>query len=119
MFAGLWDDDVLWDLPARERRQVSRAMMLGRPLPPRLARAAAEHAHHLQTQSWYGWLTLAFGLLFGVLAALGAGGHVMAWWMPVGWALIGVCWLGVSAVWFRAVARAKRAVRDGRWPERY
>ena len=114
----LWDDDVLWELPVKERKQVSSAMVWGRPLPPRLARVAVQHAPALQAQAWYGWMLIALGLLFGLFAALttGSGG----WLIQVAAVLVAVAglgWLLIGAIWLRAVTRARRAARTGRWPE--
>ena len=60
----LWDDDVLWELPVQDREQVKKAMMWGRPLPPRLAHAAVQYAPKLQKGIWRGWLFLGIGVAF-------------------------------------------------------
>lgn len=110
----LWDDDVLWELPAEERKRVKRAMMWGRPLPPRLARVAVQHASMMQTQAWYGRYLVTLGVVF-------AGLTVLAIWFA-GWAgafaaLAAAAQLLNGVLWLRAVARARRAVREERWPE--
>lgn len=116
----LWDDDELWDLPAKERKRVQNAMTWGRPLPPELAQVAVKHAPVLESQAWYGWLliglSLMFGLVEGLLAARSEG-----WLLHVAGALLavaGVLWLLAGGIWLRAVSWARRAVRTGYWPER-
>ena len=115
----LWDDDALWELPVKERRRVKSAMMWGRPLRPRLARAAVQHAPMMQTQAWYGYWLIVVGLLFTVPAGLTAGSSgplikVVAIVLGVD----AVRWFVLGAGWLRAVARARRAARTGQWPER-
>ncbi len=110
----LWDDDVLWELPAEDRKRVKRAMMWGRPLPPRLARVAEQHAPMLQTQAWYGRYLVTLSVVFAGLA-------VLATWsvgVPGAFvALAAAAQLFNGVLWLRAVARARRVVREGRWPE--
>lgn len=111
----LWDDDVLWELPVKERKRVKSAMTWGRPLPPALARAALQHAPMMQTQAWYGRCLVTLGVVF-------AGLTVLATW-STGWvgafaAFPAAAQLLIGVLWLRAVARARRAVREGHWPER-
>jgi hypothetical protein len=111
----LWDDDVLWELPVKERKRVKNAMTWGRPLPPALARAAVQHAPMLQTQAWYGRYLVTLSVVFAGLA-------VLATW-SIGWpgafvAFAAAAQLLNGVLWLRAVARARRVVREGRWPER-
>ncbi|HEX4256825.1 MAG TPA: hypothetical protein VH089_17160 [Streptosporangiaceae bacterium] len=119
MDTDLLDDDVLWELPAEERKRVKSAMMWGRPLPPRLARVAVQHAPMMQTQAWYGYWLLVVSLILGLSCALTAGlpaGVVSVVGIPL--AVVAVLWLLLGVGWLRAVARARRAARDGYWPER-
>ena len=114
----LWDDDVLWELPVQDRKQVKKAMMWGRPLPPRLAGVAVQHAPMMGTQAWYGYGLLVVALIFGLSTALTAG--LAAGVTPVVGIFLAVdtvLWLLLGASWLRAVARARRAARTGRWPE--
>jgi hypothetical protein len=111
----LWDDDVLWELPVKERKRVKNAMTWGRPLPPRLARVAVEHAPMLAAQAWYGYWMITLGLVFGLIAAL------FVWaigWMGAATAVTAMLWLLLGAGWLRAVAQARRAARTGQWPVR-
>ncbi len=95
-----------------------QAMVFGRPLPPRLARAAVEYAPTLRRQAWLGYLLLATGLLYVAGATLEIVKRGSPWWDWASYEVLGVVWLIVSVVWFRAMRRAGRAVRDGYWPER-
>jgi hypothetical protein len=92
-------------------------MMWGRPLPPRLARAAVEYAPELQRQAWAGYLSAGLAVLYVLLGVVGIV-HRVDWWMPVAWMLLGVAWLLLGLRWLRAARRAGRAVREGHWPER-
>ena len=116
----LWDDDELWDLPVKERKRVRNAMTWGRPLPPELARVAVKHAPVLQGQAWYGWLLIGLSLLFGLIEGLLVTGS-KGWLLHVAGILLavaGVLWLLAGVIWLRAVARCRRVVREGHWPER-
>ena len=115
----LWDDDVLWELPVKQRKQVQKAMMWGRPLPPRLARVAVQHAPALQGQAWYGWLLIGLSLMFaGVAAATAGPGGELIHVADGLLAVAGLAWLFLGVSWLRAVARARRAARTRYWPER-
>lgn len=59
----------LSELSKRENRRMRRAMMRGRPLPPRLARAAVQYAPTLQHQAWVGYLLLVPGVLSALVGA--------------------------------------------------
>ncbi len=113
----LWDDDALWELPVKERKRVKKAMMWGRPLPPRLARVAVQHAPMMGTQAWYGYWMIALGMIFGLSTALTAGlaAGVLSV-VGIVLAVDTVLWLLLGASWLRAVARARRAARTGQWP---
>jgi hypothetical protein len=111
------DDGPLSELSRRERWRMQRAMMWGRPLPPRLARAAVQYAPKLQRQSWRGWLLLL--ALFFAVPGVGLGSTPgVSWWVPVGYAIVAVGWLLQAGQWLWAARRAGRAVREGHWPER-
>jgi predicted lipid-binding transport protein (Tim44 family) len=115
----LWDDDVLWELPVNERKQVKNAMTWRRPLPPRLARVAVQHAPMMQTQAWYGYRMMVLGLVIGLLGSLITGltsGFIGI--AGLGAASAGLLWLLIGVIWLRAVAWSRRAARTGRWPER-
>jgi hypothetical protein len=56
----LWDDDELWDLPAKERKRVQNAMTWGRPLPFALAPPWGLRAALLA--GWVGGIALIRGL---------------------------------------------------------
>ena len=111
------DEGPLSELSKRERRRMRRAMVRGRPLPPRLARAAVQYAPKLHSQAWLGWLLLGMSLLYALLGVIQAlvGGFV--WWLPVSWEIAAAIWLTGSGWWLRATRRAGRAVREGYWPE--
>ena len=115
---GLAGDDVLRELSLRERRRMQRAMTTGRPLPPRLARAAMQYAPKLQHQAYLAYLMFTLGALFAVLAVwAGIRGRVN-WWLAVSWSAFGIGWVLQGRDRLRAVRRAKQTVRDGYWPER-
>jgi hypothetical protein len=119
MDSQLWDDDVLWELPVKERNRVKQAMLWCRPLPPRLARVAVQHAPMMGTQAWFGYWMIVLGLIFGLSAAMTAGlaaGVVSV--VSILLAVAPVLWLLLGASWLRAVARARRAARTGQWPVR-
>lgn len=115
----LWDDDVLWELPVNERKRVKSAMTWGRPLPPRLAPVAVQHASMMREQAWYGYRMMALGLVIGLLgcliAVLTSGFIEIA---GLGAASAGLLWLLIGVIWLRAVAWSRRVARTGRWPER-
>ena len=112
------DEGLLSELSKQERHRMRRAMVRGRPLPPRLAHAAVQYAPKLHSQAWLGWLLLAMSLLsalFGAVQALVGGSP---WWLlPTGWEILAVIALAGSWRWFRAARRAGRAAQTGRWPE--
>ena len=112
----LWDTDELWELSPQQRKQVKKAMIWGRPLPPELAQAALAHAPKLQTQAWYGRFALTLAAVFAALTLASVLGGTTHWWVSLSYAVPAVCQLVVGGGWLRAVARAERAVRDGRWP---
>src|ERR1700727_2202825 len=101
----VWDDDVLWELPVKERKRVKNAMTWGRPLPPRLARVAVQHASMMQDQAWYGRRQRTLGLVSGGIAAALAS-FTSCWPVMVAAAATELL---TAAIWFRAVARARRA----------
>ena len=94
------------------------AMMLGRPLPPRLASAAVQYAPTLQSQAWLGYLLLTMGVPFVAMGAVQIFLHGFPWWESAGYEVAGVGWLTSGVLWFRAARRAGRAAREGCWPER-
>jgi len=115
----LWDDDVLWELSAGDRKRVRNAMMWGRPLPPRLARVAVQHAPMMQTQAWYGYRMMVPGLVIGLLGCLITG--FMSGFIGIaglGAVTAGALWVLIGVIWLRAVARSRRVTRTGSWPER-
>jgi hypothetical protein len=95
-----------------------RAMIRGRPLPPRLARAAVQYAPKLHSQAWLGWFLLVMGLLYALFGAVQALAGGFVWWLPVCWEIAAVIGLVGSWQWFRVARRAGRAAQDGFWPER-
>jgi len=111
------DEGPLSELSKRERHRMRRAMIRGRPLPPRLARAAVQYAPELHSQAWLGWFLLVMSLLYALVGAGQAlwGGH--GWWLFAGWEVLAVIALAASRQWFRAARRAGQAARDGLWPE--
>ena len=112
------DEGPLSELSKRERSRMRRAMIRGRPLPPRLARAAVQYAPTLHSQAWAGWFLLVMSLLYAVLGAVQALGGGFGWWLPAGWEILAVTGLAGSRMWFRAARRAGRAAQEGYWPER-
>jgi hypothetical protein len=115
----LWDDDVLWELPAGDRKRVRDAMTWGRPLPPRLARVAVQHAPMMQTQAWYGFRLMALSLIFELIGwpiLVPSTGLLHAMGLSI--VTVGVLWLLIGVIWLRAVARSRRTGREGYWPER-
>lgn len=104
-------------LSRREHRQMRSAMMLGRPLPPRLARAAVQYAPTLQSQAWLGYLLLMMGALFVAMGTVQIFTHGFPWWESACYAVAGVGWLTTGVWWFWAARRAGRAARTGQWPE--
>jgi hypothetical protein len=111
------DDGPLAQLSRRDKRRMRRAMILGRPVPPRLARAAVEYAPELQREAWVGYLSAGMAVLYVLLGVVGIV-HWVNWWMPVAWMSFGVAWLLLGLWWLWAVRRAGKTVREGRWPER-
>jgi hypothetical protein len=103
-------------LSKQENRRMRWAMVRGRPLPPRLARAAVQYAPRLQRHSYLGYLLLAMGLLHVPFVIWGVS-HRFGWWMAVAWLAVGLCWLLLGGWWLWLTRRAGRAVRDGFWPE--
>jgi len=111
------DDVAFRGLSVRERLRVTHSMARGRPLPPKLARVAGDHATYLQSWSFIGYFELVLGVLFLAGAAAGQADHRMAGWLRPLWWVLAVGWLSLGAYWLLLVSRAKRAVRDGYWPE--
>ena len=114
---GLADDDVLGELSLRERRRMLRAMTTGRPLPPRLARAAVQYAPKLQHQAYLAYLIFTMGALVAGLAVWAGIGGRLDWWPVVSWSAFGVSLMLVGRDRLRATRRARQTVRDGYWPE--
>ena len=94
-----------------------QAMIFGRPLPPRLARAAVEYAPTLRSQAWLGCLQLVVGALYAAGALVEILMHGSPWWEWAVHEVLGVGCLTLGVLWFRAARRAGRAARDGYWPE--
>ena len=65
------------------------AMMLGRPLPPRLASAAVQYAPTLQSQAWLGYLLLTMGVPFVAMGAVQIFLHGFPWWESAGYEVAG------------------------------
>lgn len=107
----------LAELSTRDHRRMRRAMMRGRPLPPRLARAAVQYAPKLHNQAWLVWPLLFMGLLYAMFGAVQALAGGFVWWLPVSWEIAAAIWLAGSGWWFWTARRAGRAARTGHWPE--
>ncbi len=95
-----------------------RAMMWGRPLPPRLARAAVQDAPKLQKDAWRGWLFLGIGVAFVGLSIAEADTSRIHWWVPIGYVAVAAGWMWSGGQMLLTARQARRAVRDRYWPER-
>ena len=87
------DEGPLSGLSRPERRRLLRAMTWGRPLPPRLARAAVQYAPKLLKDAWRGWLFLGIGVAFVGLSIAEADTSRIHWWVPIGYVAVAAGWM--------------------------
>ena len=94
------------------------AMVWGRPLPARFARAATERGQQLRGVSFFGYFYLVLGVVWLTIAVTDIVRHAprgllqaFQWFAAVGFLSVGAAWLAVFA-------NVKRAERAGQWPER-
>jgi apolipoprotein N-acyltransferase len=113
------DADTWRSLGVAERCQVMWAMIRGRPLPARLARAATERGHQLRwSASFFGYLYLVLGVLWLTAVVGDVIRHSPQWLLLAFYCFAAVGFLSAGAAWLAVIANVKRAERAGPWPER-
>jgi hypothetical protein len=113
------DADTWRSLRVAERYRVMWAMVRGRPLPARLARAATERGHQLRwSASFFGYFYLVFGVVWLTIAVTDIARHSTQWLLLAFQWFAAVGFLSLGVAWLAFCANVKRAERAGPWPER-
>ena len=112
-----WRGEPTWrSLRLSERGRVLWAMTRGRPLPPRLARAASEHARHPGLATFMGCFYLVIAVGWLVSAAVGSAVATSSWSLGLRW-FLSIGFVALGTFWLAIASNSRRAIRAGHWPQ--